>query len=272
MKKTILFLTIGLLIFASSCKKDEDDTNNGGGTTPVVKKWLISKITNNDNSYTEISYNANKLVSTVKNYKTDGSLNDGLNVEYSSNKLSKISIFDGNEDIGAYFNYIYSNNKLDKMIYLADTDNDNQIDDTVAVYDYFINTNLDSLNLYYGAVLYKKAKYTWNSGNISNAKHYVSGISGFDLDKIYDYEYDTKINTKHGIGLDYFLPEIDDVSIMVKNNLTKITKKDENGVINIHSSRNYINKYNDEDRIINSITISLAGDTLGVETYLYTQQ
>jgi len=268
MKKTILFLGIGLILFTSSCKKDDsnDETNN---TNPTTKACLVTKVINKDSSYTEVTYNSSNLVSKIRNYDSTATLTDGLDLSYSNDKLSTINSISSNNETDAIFKYSYIGNNI-KLYYLTDQDNDDEIDDTTAVYDYYVSTNLDSITITYGALLYKKFVFNWNGNNIALAKKYIYDLNTNNLEfsGSYEYEYDANNNFKKGLGIDYLIFE-DDFSTINANNLTKAIEKDETGTTDNYSSRDYFNEYDSDNRIIKTTSVSFLGDTLNVETYTY---
>jgi hypothetical protein len=270
MKTTVLLLAMGVIIFASSCKKDDDSTEN----TPVATatKCLITKIMEKDSSYTDVSYNSINFVSTVNNYDKNSLFSDGLDLFYTNSKLTSINSLDSNNNTEAIFNYIYNGDKLDKMFYLEDADADDQINDTIMTYQYFISTKADSIHIYYGALLYNKFYFTWAGNNIVKSEKYTYSYSNstFELSTTIDYEFDTKDNFNHGIGIDYLIFDDGDFSPLCINNYSKITVKDENGTVDNNSSKDYFNEYNSVDDVIKSTSLNFNGDTLKVETYTYT--
>ena len=239
----VLFLGVGLTF--ASCKKDDDD---GGGVnpTPEAKTCYVVKETSSDNSYHEMIYNSDHLINEYNNYISDGTLSESTKMTYSDGKVSTLETYkDSNLESRIVFKYIA--NKVDSVILYADTLGSLK---KVGFYLYHYNgERISSISMYVefmGQVIeILKNDYIYSGDNVSTKTEYKMG-GGFtlELSSTSTYEYDDKINPYRNIGINDLMG---DFGFMSKNNITKITIKDDSGSIDEENSENFTYEYNSDN-------------------------
>jgi len=271
MKKSILLL-LGIAIFITSCKKDDDSDNTNPTPTPVT--CLITKTNDLINkSYTDVVYNQSNFIDNIKEYDSTGTFASGFNAVYSSDVLMKLAMQDSTGNDAQIFEYVYNGNEVDTVHLYMDTDSDGALDTLIYYLYTYTSGKISSMSTYYdiGSGNYieaAKSEYTWTGDNITEVIEYTLNTSTFQLElsKTTTYEFDTKKNYIHNIGLDN-MPMATDM--MNANNYLKKTVKDANDVIDNDNSAEYTNTY-DGDKLTQLIAISFNTDTIQNETRTFT--
>lgn len=262
MKKTILFLMVGALIFGNSCKKDEEETAPHD-TTPTSEICLLTRIDENDGNFSLLTYNSNNLITEFKDFESDSSVDDIYSAIYDNNKLSKMDVTDGNDNLLMRLLYEYNGNLPTNMIYIEGNDT------IISTFYHNSNHKLDSIV----TPEEFKMSFTWNGDNVSEIKtyNYNQNANAFEVEQKIDYEFDDKNNPKHNIGINYFILDDDMIEFLNKNNIIKKTAYINHGTtLNNDDSKNYINEYNDKDNIIKSTIVNFNNDTTKIITNTYT--
>lgn len=268
MKKSILLL-LGIAIFITSCKKDDDTTND---TPPAPTTCLITKT--NDllkNKYSDIVYNQNNLLDNIKEYDSMDIQKSGFNCTYSGDKLTKIAMQDSTGADAQIFKFVYDGSNIDTVHLYMDKNSDAILDTAAYYLYYYTSAILDSMVTYYDIgggnfIPAAKSEYTWTGNNITEVIEYELSYPNLVLSKTISYEYDSKKNYAHNIGLNNMPMAVD---MMNANNYTKVTVKDASNVIDNYNSGNYFNTY-DGEKLTQFIVVNLKNDTINNEVRTFT--
>jgi len=243
-----MFLFIGVAIAtASSCKKD-DDTNDDENNNPSTKKCYVSKIINDDDSYTDITFNTDHLITKIEDFDDEGNVDGYTTISYTSGKANEVKSYNSNDDLESKMEVIYdANGKVDKIDIYADNPGTGM--EKVAIYEYtFSGDNLSKFEIYFeyngNMILFSKKEFTFDAGNITSMKNYKIDITTLQLsyDGKTEYQYDTKNNPAHGVGIEYIFGEF---WMLSKNNIITKTVSDDTGAIQNDESVNVVYEYND---------------------------
>ena len=247
--KLLFVLFIGIVLStANSCTKEDDkkDDDGGGGTSP--KTCYVKQETYKDGTYLKVEYNSDHKVTKDTDYDKSGTVTDHTDYAYDSNgRISKMEYYDGTT-LTDKFEYFYNaQGKISKVDIYEEQGGSLQ---KFGYYEYtFTGDDLTKVvtKVEYAGQTVEAEKYvfTYSGGNVITAKFYEFDISTLSLvfSGSIAYEYDTKINPYRGVGLDYTM--IDDITFMSKANYTKMTTKDDQGVVLKDESYNVTYEYND---------------------------
>ena len=270
MKKSILLL-LGIAIFVTSCKKDDDSSSNTN-PAPTPTTCLITK-TNDliENTYSDVVYNTSNLLDNIKGYDSTDTQKNGFNCTYSDGKLTKIAMQDSTGTDTQIFEFVYNGNEVDTVHLYMDNNSDGILDTAAYYLYYYTSTTLDSIVTFYDIgggnfIAASKYEYTWTGNNITEVKEYELNYPNLVLSKTTTYEFDTKKNYIHNIGLDNMPTAVDMINA---NNYTKKTVRDASDVIDNDNSGNYFNTY-DGDKLTQLIVVSLNNDTIQNEVRTFT--
>jgi len=241
--KLIFVLLLGIGLTFGSCKKDDD---NGDDTNPTTSKTCyVVKETSDDNSYDDLIYNADNMVTKYNRYSTDGTLFENTEITYADNNISMIQAYEGSS-LKSKIIFKYSNH-LDSTIIYIDTLG---VMTKVGYHTYTYNGDkLSSISTYFelfGQTLeVEKMQYIYSGDNVSTiTKYEMGGLFTLELTSTSTFEYDDKINPYRNIGINDLLGE---VQYMTKNNITKFTMKDNSGTIIEDESLNLVYEYNSDN-------------------------
>lgn len=235
----ILFVAIAIST-AYSCKKD-DDTDDGTGDGSSNSCMLV-KQTNDDGTYVTIEYNSDNLVVKVKEYTDAGIETNIMEFSYANKNLMKMEMSTAGI-VGLQYVYSYDaqghpdtskmfSNQGGTMILLGFT--------TFS----FSGDNISSASMFIDVagniIESSKKEFTYSNDNVATMKEYSSNGTSLNLSLTYEYEYDGKTNPLYSVGLEFL-----DVSafFMSKENITKETIKDDQGVILQDESMNTVYEY-----------------------------
>mgnify|MGYP003576012293 CR=1 FL=1 len=230
MKKLLLLVIAFNLI--TSCSSDENSSSEQQDSTlPKTISYTYSDRYLGMNSINILTYNGNKIVSSIKS-------GSKTIFTYTGDVIAKQEVFDvdekGKEIKTKEVNYTYENGKLitrvSKAYFTTQYPDGTSIDKTV--YTHASNEFISFIR--YAVDIDTKVEtkrydgsFTYADGNLMK---YIAGSS------IYIYEYDTKKNPlKNVLGFNLLLDEIRE---MGKNNATKISYKPISG-----SDANYLKSY-----------------------------
>jgi len=272
--KLLLVLFIGIaLSTAYSCNKDDEDDNGGGdgggGTTP--KTCYIKKETYADGSYSQIEYNSNHKAIKVTEYDSTGKVDERTELSYDSNgKIIKMENFDGTT-LSGKFEYSYdAQGKLSKADIFGDQGGTFK---KIGYYEYtFTGDNLTKLVTkveYLGQTIEaEKVEFTYSGGNAVTQKDYAFdyGSLSLKLEFTTTYEYDTKINPYRGLGANYIMG---DPQFISKANVTKMTVKDNQGIVQKDQSSNITYEYNDSNYPTKATDVSFDNSETDVTIFDY---
>ncbi len=268
--KLLFVLFIGIVLStAYSCEKDDDnkdDDGGGGGTSP--KTCYVKQETNKDGTYSKVEYNSDHKVIKYTDYDKSGTVTDHTDFSYDSNgKISKMEDYDGTTLSGkAEYSY-NAQGKISKVDLYEDQGGSLQ---KLGYYEYtFTGDDLTKVvtKVEYSGQTIEAEKYvfTYSGGNVMTVMSYEFDLSTLSLvlSSSIAYEYDTKINPYRGVGLDYAIIE---PVFMSKANYTKMTVKDDQGVVQKDESSNVTYEYNDNKYPTKMTEISFDNS----ETYITT--
>jgi len=249
--KLLFMLFIGIVLStANSCSKDDDnkdDDGGGGGTSP--KTCYIKQETEKDGTYYKYEYNSHHKVIKNVEYDKSGTVTSHSDYTYNNdNKISKEEIYNGST-LNEKYEYFYNaQGKISKVDYYEEQGGTLQ---KIWYYEYtFTGDDLTKVvtKVDYSGQTIEGEKYvfTYSGGNVITEKHYEINLSSLSLklESTSAYEYDTKINPYRGIGLDYTVA-YPMFLLISKANFTKMTVKDDQGVVQKDISSNVTYEYND---------------------------
>ncbi len=242
----VLFLGVGLTF--ASCKKDDGGKDDGGGDnpTPTEKTCYVVKETSSDNSYHEMIYNTDHLITDYNTYKIDGSLGESNKLTYTNGKISKLESYEGTV-LKAEFEIKYASSHIDSVILYMDTLGTMK---RVGFYKYTYNSDkISSISMYIefmGQMIeISKDEYIFSGDNVSTKTSYEMGGSfTLVLSSTTTFEYDDKVNPYRNVGINDLMGE---PAFMSKNNITKLTTKDDAGNVIDAESYNFTYEYNSDN-------------------------
>jgi hypothetical protein len=267
-KVNILFLVlIGFALTFASCKKDDDDDGDGG--TPTAKTCYVTKMTNENGSYTQVSYDADDHVVKTEEFDSLGAA-DGYSVfTYTSGNMTKMEDYDsGAIDSKLEITYNSENQPIKLDIF---TDQGTGLT-KVGYYEYtYSSSKLTKLSMFFEVLSQmkeiQKSEFEYSGDNVSKITNYEIGASlTLELSGTVEYTYDDKKNPFLNIGLDYFMGDIQFIS---KNNYTKMTTKDETGTTIDDESTNATYEYSAENYPTKSTTVAFDNSDTEISTYTY---
>jgi hypothetical protein len=257
----VLFLGVGITF--ASCKKD-DEEGEGDNPTPEVKTCYVVKEKADDNSYHDLIYNSDKLLTNYNGYDTEGNLVESNKLTYTDGKLSLLEVYNSS-DITEKIEFTYSSSQLDSGIIYMDTLG------SMTKVGYFLFTyngdKLIKMSMFYkilGQTLeISKREIVFDGDNVSQVSYYeLGGAFSLELTGTIDLEYDDKINPYLNIGINDLMG---DPQYMSKNNVIKVTYKDADGNIDNKESDNIAFEYN-SDNYFTKYVITSFDNTIS-ETY-----
>lgn len=220
--KKLLLLFCGLSLLLISCSSDEDSTSSSEDTSilPKTISYLYPSVLLGTNSISTLSYNGNKIVSSIEN-------GSKTIFTYDGNVITKQEKFDvdqqGKETKDTEVAYTYENGKLKsrviKEVFSAAYPNSQYIEKTVYThtsdvlisyinYSVNVDTNLESKT--------SQGNLTYKDGNLIKSQETEGASTSTRI-----YEYDTKKNPlKNILGFNLLLNEISEFG---NNNVTKTT-------------------------------------------------
>jgi len=237
--KKLFFVALIFTLATVGCKKTDD---NVGDDTPSGTCY-INKIDFGSDGFSTIIYNSDHLFSSIISHEENGTVDGSTtNLNYDGTKLLTLTSIDyGNVEFK--FEYIYgSASTPDSAILWADKGNGTL--EKTSVYGLSFSgdklVKAEMIFEYMGqSIVVSKNEYTYSGDNLSESKTYKLGTTlQFELESAITYEYDSKKNPMHGVGLDFFFMD-SDISFMSTNNITKCTVKDASG--SIDQSKSYTN-------------------------------
>jgi len=240
----VLFLGVGLTF--ASCKKDEDKKDDGGNPTPTAKTCYVVKETSSDNSYREMIYNSDHLITEYKNYKTDGSLGENNKLTYTNGKVSLVKSYQGS-DYKAKIEFKYSADKIDTAYIYMDTLG---MMKKVGFYKYLYNDNkITTISTYFEifgqSFVISKTEFTFSGDNVTKTVEYETDSTlSLQLTSTTIFEFDDKVNPYRNIGVNDLMG---DPAFMSKNNIAKMTVKDNAGNVTDKKSYNLTYEYNSDN-------------------------
>jgi hypothetical protein len=245
--KLFSLLILGAIMTTTACKKDKEDTTEVSDTTPVKKTCYMKKLVKANNSYNEYEYNTNHLLTKAIEYDSLGSEVKKTELTYNYKKnVAKVEIFKN----GSIFSkYIYTYNKDLKIIKAEYWNTIYGVYKKTGYYEYvYTDDKLTSIifkaELYGQAIISSKSVITYKDDNAIKLVEYTYNYitASLEQSRVLDFEYDDKLNPSRGIGEDNIAV---DVRFLSKNNVTKMTIANQNGVVDNVNSFNYTYEYND---------------------------
>jgi hypothetical protein len=257
--KNLLLLFSALTLVFTSCSSD--DNNSSTEDTSILPKTISYTYPSADlgtNSKSTITYDGNKIVSTVdEDSKTIFTYDGDLIIKQEQFKIDE----QGNQSKSREVLYTYENGKLKTRIYRTDISAEypegNYTDKTI--YTYTSNNLISYVNYLVDRASKLETKIgegtlTYESGNLVKEQQKVSSVTTTRV-----YEYDTKKNPlKNILGFNLLLNEISGFGI---NNATKTTRSASDYPNPSVYLSNYI--YNDKD--FPTKQTSFAGDGKSIE-------
>lgn len=267
-KIKILFLfIIGATLTFASCNKDDDD-DGGGDTTP--KTCYVVKSTSDDGSYTQITYNAENKVIKTEEFDASGNSDDNYSIyTYSSGKLTKMEATVGGS-IETKMELTYNTEDLPINVDLYQDQGAGLL--KLGFFEYtYSGTKIKNMSMNFEVLgqmmVVSKSEFTYSGDNISLVKKYeLGGTLSLELVSTTAYDYDDKKNPMKNIGLDYFMGEVQFISI---NNYTEMTVKDASSSIMQEESYNITYEYNSDNYPTKITNVSFDNSTTEVEVYTY---
>jgi len=271
--KFLSFLLSLLVITSTSCKKDNPDDNTGGGNDnpPSTKKCYITKITEDDGSYSQLTYNSNHKIIKVTDFNSNGTPeNSYISFSYNNDgTLNVVLIHDDNNNQGKYV-FHYKQSKPDSAYFYDKTGTGWKKEGTFAItmdgnklsqIIIFAENNGQNYPM-------QKFSYTYTGDNLTKKETYSMDTTNqqYNLDETMLYENDTKNNPQHGIGVDFLFLDDNFISL---NNYTKITYKDKNGNVNKGLSYNITYEYNSNDYPTKKTAKTFDGSETDVALFTY---
>jgi hypothetical protein len=267
--RKLFFVALVFALAAVGCKKTDDT----GDDTPTTKTCYVTKMDYGTDGYNTIVYNSDHLITSAVEYDENGTATGYVtSFTYSGSKLVELkSIDNGNIDMKIDYVYGSASTPDSAVIY---TDNGSGSLDKDGVYALtFSGSKLVKAELVYSymgqSIAIGKNEYTYTDNNLTELKTYQIGSSmQLELESTVTYEYDSKKNGLHGIGMDFFFFDTDS-PFMSANNITKSVYKDSDG--NVDQSMSYTNayEYNDNDYPTKATMSYDDGSSTDITTYTY---
>ena len=267
--KLLFVLFIGIVLStAYSCSKDDDNKDDDGGGSTSPKTCYIKQETEKDGTYYKYEYNSHHKVIKDVEYNKSGTVISHTNYTYNNDgKISKMEYYDGTT-LAEKSEYFYNaQGKISKVDLYEEQGGSLQ---KYGYYEYtFTGDDLTKVVTkieYSGQTIEaEKYEYTYSGGNVITVMSYEFDLSTLSLvlSGSVAFEYDTKKNPYRGIGLDYIMI---DPELMSKTNCTKMTQKDDQGVVQKDQSSNITYEYNDNNYPTKATDVSFDNS----ETYITT--
>jgi len=245
-------LLLGLsLSMATSCKKDDDtnDDNGDGGNSPGAKTCLLKKSTYDDGTYETYDFDSHDRIVKLTEFDNSGSKDTELKFLYDNNGLfMEFNIIDaGDSAMKVQMFYHTGSSKPDSAKVFMNGGNALAHVSTINYTfsgDQLVKTETKADPFNTGTkTIVSKNEYTYSGKNVTRVTQYILNAStgNMDLSATIEYTYDDKINPYKGIGVDYFMGE---VQFLSENNYLKMTYMDAQGTVNQKESYNYTYEYN----------------------------
>jgi hypothetical protein len=238
----LLFLLLGISISFTSCTKDNDSKDTT--TPPVTKKYYVSKTTNEDGTYTQMTYSADKLITKTEDFDAQGnSTGDYTLITYASGKISVFDVYESGA-VTTQLSFSYNaNGGFDKVNISTDPGTGLE---PVGYFQYtYAGTKIAQVSTF-GEFIGQpievaKSLFTYSGDNVTLKQDYsMNATFTLELTGTSTFEYDTKTNPYRNIGVNDLMGE---VQFMSANNVTKITVKDAAGVTIDADSYNNVYEY-----------------------------
>jgi hypothetical protein len=272
--KLLFVLFIGIVLStAYSCSKDDDNKDDDGGGSASPKTCYIKQETEKDGTYYKYEYNSHHKVIKDVEYNKSGTVISHTDYTYNNDgKISKEEDYDGST-LNMKYEYLYNaQGKISKVDYYEEQGGTLQ---KIWYYEYtFTGDDLTKVvkKVEYSGQTIEAEKYefTYSGGNIVSEKDYEFDLSSLSLELTYstEYEYDNKINPYKGIGLDYIVAYPMFLFIS-KANFTKLTMKDDQGVVVKDFSSNVTYEYNDNNYPTKATDVSFDNSETYITTFDY---
>ncbi len=221
MKKTILLMAMGLLVFVSACKKDESSSEDN---TVKQKCYLIEA--KSESNLTKIEY-SNNLVSKISYYEED-TLSSYSICQRNDGILNKILNYE-DDTLKKEQRFTTENNKITTIKYyrLAASSGQMEINTTIKL---FYNTDgqlIKRETSNNSGAVYARDEYIWENSNVVETKTYydINSTGTLELNETSSFTYDDKQNNANGIGIDFT------IQALSKNNVLTITVVESQGGI-----------------------------------------
>ena len=269
--KLFSLLILGAIMTSTACKKEKDDTIESSNDKQAKKTCYMKKLTKANNSYSEYEYNSNHLLTKAIEYDSLGNEIRKTELTYNYKKnIAKVEIYK-NGTISSKYLYTYN---TDLQIIKAEYWNTLYgVYKKVGYYEYsYTDAKLTSTVFkadYYGqAVISSKSVISYEGENAIKIVEYINNyITGsLEQSRILDFEYDDKKNPSKGMGEDNIAA---DVRFLSKNNITKMTITNQNGIVDNVNSFNYTYEYNDNDYPTKVNSLSFNDAKTGVSNIEY---
>lgn len=269
-KVNILFLVlIGFALTFASCKKDDNDDGDGDGGSPTSKTCYVTKMTNENGSYTQVSYDADNHVVKIEEFDSLGAA-DGYSVfTYTSGNMTKMEGYNaGAIDSKLEISYNSENQPIKSDMF---TDQGTGLT-KIGYYEYtYSSSKLSKISMFFEILSQmkevKKSEFEYSGDNVSKVTNYeLGGTLTLELSGTVEYTYDDKKNPFLNIGLNYFMGDIQFIS---KNNYTKMTIKDETGTIADDESANITYEYSTENYPTKATIVTFDNSNTEISTYTY---
>jgi len=245
----IIAALFGIVLLVGSCKSDDEPTPSNGGTC-----FVTGVKSDGDFSINNFEYNSDNLISKVLTFNYDSTAQTGR-VELTYNgQLPKEMLLYNDATVEAKFTYHFDSNELPDTVYMQVPDETG----TLVNFGYYlfvfegdmlkeVTMNVPSSGNIY---VMSKDQYTYSGDNVSTKAHYELSFETNDLELLttYTFEYDTKRNPFHGVGLNFLVFVNDNtMTYFSQNNPTKVTAKDASGEVLSDKSYSVTMEYNDND-------------------------
>ncbi len=269
--KKLFFIVLAFTLVTIGCEKDKDPD-----TAPVAKSCYITKMDYGTDGYEIMEYNSNHQLIAITEYEADGTATNITNsITYDGDKLMEFnSIDNGNVDLKIEYKYS-SQSTPDSAIIWNDDGNGNLSKSGVFSLT-FNGTKLVKSELVYNymgqSIAISKNEYSYTGDNLSEVITYkINSSMQLELESTITYNYDTKKNAIHDIGLNYFFFNLD-IPFMSKNNIIESIYKDKDG--NVDQSKSYTNtiEYNDKEYPAKITTNNADNNKTEVVNYTYNCQ
>lgn len=269
--KKILFVALIFTLATIGCKKTDDNT--GDDSPNESGTCYVNKMDYGTDGYDEVMYNSDHLISSFVNYKADGTADGFVNsINYDGTKLLTITSAD-NGNVKAKFEYKYSNTSNPDSAIMWEDKGNGKLERTAFGLT-FSDDKLVKAESYFEvlgqSVVIAKIEFTYSGDNLSEYKTYKFKVSSLqmELESTINFEYDSKKNPMHGVGLDFFFFETD-IPFMSKNNITKCTYKDASGTVDQSKSFTNAIEYNTNNYPSKITTNYNDGSKSNAVTYSY---
>jgi hypothetical protein len=273
MRILLTLIVLATLVF-TSCKKEQDSVNGGGNSNTRLIKMVAKS--GSDSSVSEFTYNGSGKIVGFKLSGSDSGLPLDLRLTYVRNNSDIIQkqILKGSDLAGlgldsivTIVNYDAGNNRYKNAISVLILFGFSIKDSIVFQYDGNgrLVSEIDYTDAGFGMDPSTKTEYTFVGNNLAGEKYYSYDdvAATFDLEEIYAYEYDSKINPLQ------FAPDAPVLNMnpfYSANNITKTTYVDA-----IDASNNYLSNDTYTYTSVNrpATSKSVTGSNTVTTTYFY---